>query len=103
MSIYGLALAGWDELSTWGYDEGAGSLYAQLTRNGNSDDDGPDIGIVPPAFPTVLVPTELATVIAAATGSALPAVYVAMNAGLDGQPDELARALRLPDPEDDPS
>jgi hypothetical protein len=103
MSIYGLALAGWDELSTWGYDEGAGSLYAQLTRNGNSDDDGPDIGIVPPAFPTLLVPTELATVIAAATGSALPAVYLAMNAGLDGQPDELARALRLPAAEDHPS
>jgi hypothetical protein len=103
MSIYGLALAGWDELSTWGYDEGAGSLYAQLTRNGNSDDDGPDIGIVPHAFPTVLVPTELATVIATATGSALPAVYLAMNAGLDGQPDELGRALRLPAAEDHPS
>ncbi|MGC1734639.1 MAG: hypothetical protein WA731_18640 [Pseudonocardiaceae bacterium] len=102
MSIYGLRLAGCDELSTWGYDASAGSLYAQLTRNGNSDDDGPDIWITPPDFPVVLVPTALAAAIAAATGSELAAVYVAMNGGLDGQTDDMAQALRLPAPDHDP-
>lgn len=98
MSVYGLRLAGWDNLSTWGYGDGAGSLYAQLTRNASSDDEGPDIWITPPGFPVMQASTELAVAIAAAVGSDLPAVYAAMNAGLTGHEDKLSRALRLPVP-----
>ena len=96
MSIYGLCLAGWEDLSTWGYDEAQGSLYAQLTRNTSSDDDGPDIWVTPPRFPVIRTSDGLASVIAAATGSALPVVYAAMNAGLEGHDDESSRLLRLP-------
>jgi len=96
MSIYGLCLDGWEDLSTWGYDEAQGSLYAQLTRNASSDDDGPDIWVTPPRFPVIRTSDGLASVIAAATGSALPAVYAAMNAGLEGHDDESSRMLRLP-------
>lgn len=39
-SINPLWLAGWDRYSTWGYDSGTGSYYAQLYRN-SADRDGP--------------------------------------------------------------
>lgn len=39
MSVYALLLPGWDQLSIWGADQDY--LYAQVTRNDNSDDDGP--------------------------------------------------------------
>lgn len=87
MSIYGLSLDGWDELSTWGFDtplghSADGYFYAQLTRNGNSDDDGPDIWITPPDFPVIRTSEELAVVIADATSADLSAVYAAMHVGL---------------------
>lgn len=43
MSIYAFHLQGWEELSTWGHDDDV--YYAQLTRNGASDIDGPQVGL----------------------------------------------------------
>ena len=83
MSIYGFMLDGWDHQSTWGYDDGIGSLYAQLTRNGNSDDNGPDIWLTPPTIPAVRDPAQLARIIANATEADLADVHDAMNDGLD--------------------
>ncbi|WP_020663620.1 hypothetical protein [Amycolatopsis benzoatilytica] len=34
-----LDLPGWDEQSIWGYDEGIGSFFAQLWRNGSRSDE----------------------------------------------------------------
>jgi hypothetical protein len=42
-SFWALPLDGWDELSTWGFDTGQASFFAQLTQNGRSDDDGPQV------------------------------------------------------------
>ena len=93
-SIYPVFLDGWDELSTWGFDSGADSYYAQLTRNGNSDDDGPDIWITPPTWPPMARPAELAQAVATATGVDLSTVRNALNDGLD----EIDQAHRIPDP-----
>lgn len=82
MTINGLLLQGWEDLSTWGYDSGLDSYYAQLTRNGNSDDDGPDIWITPPRWPAIPHPDALARVIADATGTDVTTVHTAMDAGL---------------------
>jgi hypothetical protein len=35
----GLDLPGWEDQSIWGYDEGIGSFFAQLWRNGSRSDD----------------------------------------------------------------
>jgi hypothetical protein len=93
MSIYPLALDGWDHLSTWGWDSQLGSLYAQLTRNGNSDDDGPDVWISPPTWPKITLPELLGEAIAKVTGAEQDAVFAAMSAGLD---DEGRNFLRIP-------
>ncbi|MEV4416320.1 hypothetical protein [Catellatospora sp. NPDC049609] len=53
-SVNGLWLEGWDDKSVWGYDTGTQSYFAQLTRNGNSDDDGPDIVRATGAGPMVV-------------------------------------------------
>jgi hypothetical protein len=79
VSIFALELDGWDELSTWGYDEGLGCLYAQLTRNGGSDDNGPEIWITPPQFPVITSPAVLAKTIAEATKTPLAKVQAALN------------------------
>jgi hypothetical protein len=80
MSIHGLLLDGWDDLSTWGYDDLMGSYYAQLTRNGHTDDDGPDVWITPgPAWPAVHHADVLAELIAEATGAPLQDVRAAMD------------------------
>ncbi|WP_157181404.1 hypothetical protein [Actinopolymorpha alba] len=79
-SIYPLFLDGWDNLSTWGRDNGI--WYAQLTRNGNSDDDGPDVWITPPRYVIERV-DDLAKAISAATGVGQPTVEAAMCAGLE--------------------
>ena len=34
----GLILPGWDERSTWGYDDGQASYFAQLWHNGVGED-----------------------------------------------------------------
>ncbi|MFE7869442.1 hypothetical protein ACFUYE_03735 [Micromonospora humida] len=63
-----MLIDGWDHRSTWGWDVGARSLYAQLIRNGNSDDNGPDVWIAPPTTPQILLPETLAKAIARVTG-----------------------------------
>jgi hypothetical protein len=78
MSIRPLDLEGWDSLSTWGYDDLMGSYYAQLTRNGQSDDDGPEIWLTPPLVPVLRSQEELAALIAERTGAHLAAVRQAM-------------------------
>lgn len=83
MSVYAVLLEGWDQLSTWGYDDAAGSYYAQLTRNGGSDDDGPEVWITPPRWPVMFRSAALAQAIAHATETDLFAVRDAMNTSLD--------------------
>ena len=92
MSIYPVLIDGWDHQSTWGYDDGVGSLYAQLTRNGNSDANGPDVWLSPPTIPRILLPETLAKAIAQVTSVDLAAVHAAMNTSLDDR----GRHLRLP-------
>jgi hypothetical protein len=67
MSVYPLALPGWDELSTWGWDDAAQSWYAQLTPNGGDDSNGPQIWLagVPTPYRTEV---ELMTAIIQSTG-----------------------------------
>lgn len=83
MTIYGLALDGWAARSTWGWDEQLGCYYAQLTRDGNSDADGPDVWITPGRrFPRVTSVDILAPMIAVELRTAdVQAVYDAMNTG----------------------
>lgn len=79
MSTNALWLDGWDDASIWGLDLAGGYYYAQLTRNGNSDDDGPNIWITPPTWPAFADPNSLAVAIASATGAALADVKSAMT------------------------
>ncbi|MEU3622807.1 hypothetical protein BS329_09635 [Amycolatopsis coloradensis] len=84
--MWALVLPGWESLSTWGYDSGIGSFFAQLPRNGNSDDDGPDVWITPGAgFPVVTSPAQLQALIASSTGTATADVTSAMNHAVDRQ------------------
>jgi hypothetical protein len=81
MSIHGLMLDGWDRLSTWGYDDLMDSYYAQLTCNGHSDDDGPDVWITPgSSWPAIHHAEVLAEAIVEATGAPLDDVRAAMAA-----------------------
>ncbi|MER7009465.1 hypothetical protein ABT297_41350 [Dactylosporangium sp. NPDC000555] len=91
MSIYAVFLDGWDHKSTWGWDDGVGSYYAQMTGNGKSDANGPEIWITPPTFPEIMSPAALAEAIARATGENLGAVQRAMNDGLNGAEGHLHR------------
>ncbi|MEV0074337.1 hypothetical protein [Amycolatopsis sp. NPDC050768] len=69
-----------------GYDSGTRSFFARLTRNGNSDDDGPDVWITPgPRFPPVTSTAQLQAVIAQATGAGATDVAAAMNHAVDAQ------------------
>lgn len=79
MSIYPLFLDGWDDTSTWGED--GGHLYAQLTRNGVSGDDGPEFWITPPDYPVVRTGRELAQLIAEATACRSNEVLQGMSGG----------------------
>jgi hypothetical protein len=78
MSINALWLPGWDHASTWGLDEMTDSYYAQLTRNGHSDDDGPEIWITPPSE-IVDSENQLARLIAERTGASLDNVQTALH------------------------
>lgn len=93
MSVYPVFLDGWDQHSIWGWDSSIPSYYAQLTRNGNSDDNGPDIWITPPVYPQMMLPETLAAAIAAATGADLNTVQTAMNESLDDGEGRIHRIL----------
>jgi hypothetical protein len=81
MSIYPLFLPGWDDSSTWGFD--IDSLYALLTRNGVSDDGGPEICVTPAhGYPVISQPAALALTISKCTGVAADVVFTAMNEGM---------------------
>jgi hypothetical protein len=79
----GLDLDGWGDLSVWGWDSQAGTLFAQLWRDRDGDDEEdyderPEIWITPPAWHATDQPAILARRIAEATGSPLIAVLAAM-------------------------
>lgn len=93
MSVYALLLPGWDQLSIWGADQDY--LYAQVTRNGNSDDDGPDFWITPPPYPVFRHPRELGQAISQVTGTDLPAVLSAMAIGAGMHADAFALANEI--------
>jgi hypothetical protein len=97
MSIYPLLLEGWEDASTWG--EGSGQLYAQLTRNGVSDDNGAEFWITPPRYPIVHTVPELAHVIAQTTACAQQTVLHGMGTGaaLAGASPAERQRLNLPD------
>jgi hypothetical protein len=97
MSIYPLLLPGWEDLSTWGID--TDYFYAQLTRNGHSDDNGPDFAITPPNYPTCGTAHQLAAAISRVTGAEPATVLHAMAAGVDPQ---TRQALGLPSEQPSP-
>jgi len=78
MSIHPLGLSGWDELSTWGWDDAAQSWYTQLTPNGGGDRDGPRVWLadVPTPYRTEV---ELMVAIIQSTGAQLVEVLNAMR------------------------
>lgn len=65
MSIQPFTMPGWDDYSTWGYEEGMGHYYAQLYRNSDDSDGPPRIWITPPRYLPRTV-DELAETIATA-------------------------------------
>lgn len=82
---WALVLPGWEDLSTWGYDDGIGSFYAQLTRNGGNDDNGPEVWITPPRYPAITRSAQLATLITQTTGAAFTDVREALNDAVTSQ------------------
>ncbi len=88
--IYNLELAGWRRQSTWGWDPGQQSYYAQLTPDTSSREaewQGPEIWVSPPRYPAIPDPVVLAEAIAQATGVPLAIARQAMNDSLaEGDP-----------------
>ena len=87
-----LDLDGWGDLSVWGWDSQAGTLFAQLWRDRDDDEDDqdendqpPDIWITPPTWDATGQPAILARWIAEATGSPVTAVLTAMAESVPGQ------------------
>lgn len=92
MSIYPLFLDGWDDTSTWGED--GGHLYAQLTRNGVSDD-GPQFWITPPGYPVVRTAFDLARLIGETTACSSEEVLHGMSRGAAAAGADRAERQRL--------
>ena len=85
----GLDLDGWGDLSVWGWDSQAGTLFAQLWRDRADEDDedgdeGPDIWITPPTWEATGKLVVLARRIADATASPFTAVVMAMARSAPG-------------------
>ncbi len=74
-----LGVPGWENFSTWGYDSGTGSFYAQLTHNSSSDDNGPDVWITAGTGPVVASADALAELIAQAVDEPVGVVRSAMQ------------------------
>ena len=87
MSIFPVALDGWDQLSTWGWDETQGCLYAQLTPNGESDDNGPKHWLTPPVLNT-RDQAVLVAEIARRTGRTEQEVDAALGSGPEAPADD---------------
>lgn len=64
IGIHSFNMPGWDHYSTWGYDEGAGYMYAQLYRNHDSQDERPTIWITPTTGYSLSTIDQLARAIA---------------------------------------
>lgn len=79
-----LDLDGWGELSVWGWDDQAGSLFAQLWRDRPDDEENdldgerPDVWITPPGWEATDQPVVLAQRISEATGIPTAAILGAM-------------------------
>ena len=97
MNIYPLLLEGGEDTSTWGED--SGQLYAQLTRNGVSDDNGPEFWITPHRYPAVHTVVDLSHIIARVTASGQDAVLRGMTTGatIAGASPAERQHLDLPD------
>jgi hypothetical protein len=85
----GLDLDGWGDLSVWGWDSQAGTLFAQLWRDRADEDDedgdeGPAIWITPPMWEATGNLVVLARRIADATASPITAVLMAMAQSVPG-------------------
>jgi hypothetical protein len=85
----GLDLDGWGELSVWGWDHQAGSLFAQLWHDRPDDEDSdaadaPEIWITPPAWEATGQLDVLARRIAVATGKPITTVLRAMARSVSG-------------------
>jgi hypothetical protein len=85
----GLDLDGWGDLSVWGWDSQAGTLFAQLWRDRADEDDedddkGPDIWITPPTWEATGTLVVLARRIADATASPIAVVLMAMAQSAPG-------------------
>jgi hypothetical protein len=98
---WGLALAGWDRLSVWGWDSADQSLFAQMYRNGQDGREPPpgNQWITPPRYPQTGAPEQLAASIAAVTGASVREVLEAMadSLGTKGaRLREAAQAAQLP-------
>jgi hypothetical protein len=63
--LAGQLLPGWEQTTTWGHD--IDHLYAQVIRNGVSDDVGPEFWITPPRYPAYNHEHELEFVLCAMT------------------------------------
>lgn len=96
----GLDLDGWGDLSVWGWDSQAGTLFAQLWRDRDDededDDERPEIWITPPAWEPTGQPAILAGWIAEATGSPVTAVLTAMAQSVLGQMGDALMAQTRP-------
>lgn len=82
---YLFLLDGWDQLSTWGWDEAEGSYWARLTRNGHQGGD-PEVWITPPVWPVLNHPRLLLEVIANVVGESTDTVHNAMNCSFSPAP-----------------
>jgi hypothetical protein len=85
-----LDLDGWGDRSVWGWDDQAGSLFAQLWRDRDDDDDEddddrPETWITPPSWPVCTDPVVLAELIAGATVTPVSAVLTAMARSVTGR------------------
>jgi hypothetical protein len=88
-----LDLAGWEDLSIWGWDAQMQTLFAQLWRNGEdrNGDDPPDFWISPPRYAATAAVEDLARWIAAAAGIGPRAVLQAMAETAPGAAGEYIR------------
>lgn len=90
MARYALPLDGYEDASTWGYDDQQGTYFAHLWRNTSDGFDDPDIWLS--GYPAISTPVRLAGLISARTGVSTALVVRAMAAAKTApEAGELAR------------